>query len=464
MASVEKWWVFAGFEIREVASGLDLPVSIAFAHRPADESEAPLCYVAERGGRVKAITRDRTVHTYAADLLNYRPGGAGHEAGISGLCVEPERGDVYASLVYAKGGERYGKVVRMRSSNGMQAHTIDTILDNIPLATTAHQVHAVTFGPDRMLYVNVGDGGVAEAAQDLADLRGKILRLNPHGAVPPDNPMHGSPVFAMGFRNPHGAAWRASDGTLYVSIDGPDGDDVIARVRAGANHGWPITMRKNAAFVWEYKQGPTDLAFAEGGVFGREYEDDLFVALFGNPETGGTRAGGRKIVKLKLNASADAIQSYDEFVSYAGDGPASPLGLAFGPDGLYFTDPHGEADGNDYTGAGSIYRVSRLPRHAMSALGGTIVAESDNYELVESHVYFPPDSVNWSLLVKNSHTETNTRLGTAVYWDMAVGDRSIENVAWSYPEPRRAAAHIKDYLAFERRHLDVRTERSSRIG
>jgi len=463
MGNTRNWWTFSGFTVEEVATGFDLPVNIAFVPQPSGDPEAPLCYLSELYGQIKVLTHDRMVHTYATDLLNYEPTydipGSG-ESGVTGICVEPRTGDVLASIIYTKKENVYGKVVRMHSSNGLRADSIETVLDGIPSTTKAHQVQAVTFGPDGMLYVNVGDGGNADGAQDLEDLRGKVLRLSRHGCVPPDNPMHGSPVFALGFRNPFGAAWRESDRTMYVTVNGPDRDDVIARVRPGSNHGWPVSMRRDAVFVWEYTQAPTALAFAENGVFGPEYDDHLFVALFGNSYKRGRDVKGKKIVKMTLNPRGDGVETYDEFVTYIGDGPASPCGLAFGPDGLYFTDLHGEPEGDDYHGAGSLYRVVRLPKHATSVLDGVTLAESDDYELVESYVYFPPDSVDWSRFSRSDRTHVNPRLGEGIYWNIKVGDTTRENAAWSFSEPKSAMSHIKDYIAFAYGETDLRTERS----
>ncbi len=56
---------------------------------------------------------------------------------------------------------------------------------------------------------------------------------------------------------------------------------------------------------------------------------------------------------MRLNADATAVKSYDEFVTYVGEGPGSPCGLAFGPGGLFFTDLH----------EGKIYRVSPKKDH-----------------------------------------------------------------------------------------------------
>lgn len=237
--------------------------------------------------------------------------------------------------------------------------SMTTVIANIPSVKAAHQVQAVTIGFDGKLYVNVGDGMIEpRVAQDNNDLRGKILRMNLDGSVPEGNPNPGSLVYVKGLRNPFGAAWRKSNESLYISDNGPNQDDRIAKIEAGKNYGWPETMRRNSIFWWEFCQAPTAIDFMQGAQFPPEYDDELFVALFGAAYKEGRAIKGKKIVKMKLNEDGSGINSYDEFVTYVGEGPASPCGLAFGPDGLYFTDLHGERDGLTKTPSGSIYRVS----------------------------------------------------------------------------------------------------------
>ena len=67
---------------------------------------------------------------------------------------------------------------------------------------------------------------------------GKILRLNDDGSIPDTNPIHDSPVFALGFRNPQGMTW-ANDGTFYMVDMGPTKSDEINLVLPGKNYGWP---------------------------------------------------------------------------------------------------------------------------------------------------------------------------------------------------------------------------------
>ncbi|MFQ6083460.1 MAG: PQQ-dependent sugar dehydrogenase [Candidatus Aminicenantia bacterium] len=361
MNKVKNWWVFPGFELELMTTGLDLPVNLAFVPSPGDDPNAPLLYVTELYGQVKVITKNWKIYTYAKDLLNYKPDhrfpGTG-ESGLTGIWVEPETGDLFLSMIYVDNGETKAKVVRTSSKNGLKMNSIKTIIDNIPSVKAAHQIQAVTIGFDGKLYVNVGDGMVdPNVAQDDNDLRGKILRMNSDGSLPDDNPNPGSLIYAKGFRNPFGADWRKSDQSLYISDNGPARDDRIAKVGPGKNYGWPQTMRKNSIFWWEFTHAPTAIAFMQDGQFLPGYNDDLFVGLFGAAYFKGRAIKGKKIVKLKISPDGSGIKSYDDFVVYIGEGPASPCGLSFGFDGLYFTDLHGERNGLAKVPSGNIYRV-----------------------------------------------------------------------------------------------------------
>jgi len=243
------------------------------------------------------------------------------------------------------------KVVRARSKGGLRADSLETIIDNIPSVHAAHQIQSVSIGFDGKLYINIGDGmGDPKVAQDEDDLRGKILRLNLDGTIPEDNPNLKSPIFAKGFRNPFGAFWRKSDKSLYITDNGPESDDRIAKIEAGKNYGWPKSMRQNSIFWWNFTQAPTALAFMQDDQFSSAYHDELFVALHGYAFREGRQVKGKKIVKIKMNNDDSGIKSYDEFITYIGQGPNSICGLAFGPGGLYFSDLHG----------GNIYKISQI--------------------------------------------------------------------------------------------------------
>jgi len=99
-----------------------------------------------------------------------------------------------------------------------------------------------------MLYVTLGDEHSAQASQDTADVRGKILRYRPDGTVPSDNPFGATnPVWAYGFRNPFGIA-VSSSGQIAVTSNGPTGDagspasgydTLVLDVARGRGYQWP---------------------------------------------------------------------------------------------------------------------------------------------------------------------------------------------------------------------------------
>ena len=85
---------------------------------------------------------------------------------------------------------------------------------------------------------------------------------------------------------------------------------------------------------------------------------------------------------------------------------------------------------------------------AKAVWNGTTVAESDDFELVEGNVYFPPESVNREFL-KPSDTKTHCPWkGDASYYTLAVNGEENADAAWFYPAPFEKAAHIKDHVAF----------------
>lgn len=76
------------------------------------------------------------------------------------------------------------------------------------------------------------------------------------------------------------------------------------------------------------------------------------------------------------------------------------------------------------------------------------IAESADTAVVEGNHYFPAVDVNNEYLKENDHTTTNPWIGTAHYYDLAIGSNTIENSAWYYPEPKPPAKHIRGMIAF----------------
>lgn len=81
---------------------------------------------------------------------------------------------------------------------------------------------------------------------------------------------------------------------------------------------------------------------------------------------------------------------------------------------------------------------------------GKVVAETDRYELVEGNVYFPAETVKRELLrPSDTHTVCPWK-GTASYYTVVADGKEARDAAWYYPDPKPAAANIKDHIAFWR--------------
>jgi glucose/arabinose dehydrogenase len=181
------------------------------------------------------------------------------QAGVQGVAIDPEfskNGYVYL-FSSSKGSNRtYGGynniVMRMKvnsSLNGV-SDVVEIINDlgykplksNHPFGGPgAHNGGRLRFGPDGFLYATIGDNHNGPGPQSPTEMRGKLLRVDRDGkAAPGNNPPAGfdKRVFAYGFRNPQGIAFRPGSGDVYLSENGPWHSDEVTKVVNGGNGGW----------------------------------------------------------------------------------------------------------------------------------------------------------------------------------------------------------------------------------
>jgi glucose/arabinose dehydrogenase len=129
------------------------------------------------------------------------------------------------------------RIVRIRYDKG----TLDTENQQILLTGMArnkyHNGGRLRWGPDGKLYAAMGDGQNGAYAQDTRNLNGKILRINPDGSIPADNPF-GNAVWSYGHRNPQGLAFD-SRGRLWEQEFGNSVMDETNLIVKGGNYGWP---------------------------------------------------------------------------------------------------------------------------------------------------------------------------------------------------------------------------------
>ena len=79
---------------------------------------------------------------------------------------------------------------------------------------------------------------------------------------------------------------------------------------------------------------------------------------------------------------------------------------------------------------------------------GTVLAESDQTEVVEGNQYFPPDSIKREFFKPSATSSVCPWKGTASYYTIDVAGKQNADAAWYYPEPKDAAKQIKGYVAF----------------
>ncbi|OBT43730.1 hypothetical protein VE00_05597 [Pseudogymnoascus sp. WSF 3629] len=96
--------------------------------------------------------------------------------------------------------------------------------------------------------------------------------------------------------------------------------------------------------------------------------------------------------------------------------------------------------------------------HAIATVNGQVIAETDNYEAVEGNIYFPPASVDQKVFTKSdTHTHCPWK-GDASYYNITTGKTELKDAAWYYPETFEKANHIKNYVAFYKTKVDVKSE------
>ncbi len=220
-------------QVQSVVEYLDIPWAI-------DISEDGRIFFTERDGELRVITNGTLnpvpVHTFVAPFIS------NGEGGLMGIALDKDfltNGYIYLMYTYGEKGTFYNRVVRMRVE-GNTAFQEDILVDRIP-GGRVHNGGRIKIGPDGYLYITTGDAGIRDLAQDVNSLAGKILRIGTDGSIPPDNPFPGSPVYALGFRNPQGLAWNDKN-MLYATDHGETNHDEINLIVPGGNYGWPLTI------------------------------------------------------------------------------------------------------------------------------------------------------------------------------------------------------------------------------
>jgi glucose/arabinose dehydrogenase len=285
--------------------------------------------VAERGGRVLRLDPS-TDPAAAEEVLQITTSLETVEYGLLGIALDPSfatNGWIYLHHTSQIPTDRVSRFTLPSGGGPVDPASEVVIWENDALGP-GHTGGAISFGPDGKLYIPTGDAFDPLSSQDLSHQNGKVLRINPDGTLPPDNPGASIPgahpaIWAWGLRNPFRSGWDPLTGVLWIADVGGEiasSWEEVHHGAAGANYGWP-TMQGPDCYVppcagmtpafYGYRHDDPDLApglssaaiigglVMRGTTFPAAYEGDY---VFADYATGWMR-------RLRLDAGGALIDA-----------------------------------------------------------------------------------------------------------------------------------------------------------
>jgi glucose/arabinose dehydrogenase len=284
-----------GFTDSAVATGLTRPVAL-------DVAPDGRFFVTEQAGTVRVVKDGQLLPT---PFVTLDVSSAG-ERGVDGIVLDPNFATNHYVYVYytAKTPNVHNRLSRFTADGDVAAPGSETVIFDLDRLGDApiHNGGAMRFGPDGKLYVTTGENATGAKAQSLNTTLGKVLRINPDGSIPEDNPFfaqttgNNRAIWAMGLRNPYTMDIERGTGVMYVNDVGEATWEEIDVATPGANFGWPQEegVGTNPAFtqpVYTYHHDtgtPNGCAIVGGtfydppagapGAFPAEFAGDYFFA------------------------------------------------------------------------------------------------------------------------------------------------------------------------------------------
>jgi glucose/arabinose dehydrogenase len=314
-----------GTHVQLFMGGLNSPVDMAYVF-----GTRKLFFTEKDTGAIRVIQNGSLLPTPCVDLDVVSDG----ERGALGLAVDPSyRKNHFLYVYFTKRSPLENRVTRFTVVRN-RCTAARPIITGIPSVSGYHNGGQLLFVRGK-LYVTVGEGHDAGNAQLLTTRLGKVLRYNPNGSIPSDNPFlvggHRSPIWSYGHRNGFGLVRKPGTQLLYESENGPSCDDELNRIMRGRNYGWgndyvcgtngvgpnPVAPLKR----WTPTIAPTDPWWYGGSV----------AALRGSIYLGDFNTGTLR--RITLNQAGTAVRSIG--ITY--HAPSGIIDVSSGPGGwLYF--------------------------------------------------------------------------------------------------------------------------------
>ena len=304
----------ARFRVVTVAEGLERPWSLAFL--PDGRM-----LVTEKPGRLRLVSREGELSKPLANVPAVLNRG---QAGLLDVVLSP--GFARDHTIFFSFAEP--------TPNGGRTAVARAVLEGEALSGVKvifrqaqdppggnHWGSRLVFAADGKLFITLGDRYTQrDRAQDLTSHFGKIVRINPDGSVPPDNPFVGRPnalpeIWSIGHRNMQGAALNPASARLWTTEHGAQGGDEINIPEAGKNYGWPVITHgidysgarigigsekagmEQPVLHWTPSIAPSGLAF---------YDADRFPAWRGNLFAGSLK--NEMLVRVELEGDRPVRQ------------------------------------------------------------------------------------------------------------------------------------------------------------
>ena len=248
-------------KVETVATGLSHPWGLAFL------SDGRML-VTERSGTLRLVSKDGKLSEPLSGVPKVVAMGQG---GLLDVAIDPDfKSNSFVYLTYSEPGEGGAGTAVARGKLGESGlDGVEVIFRQEPKVQGGnHFGSRLAFAPDGKLFVTLGERFTFTPAQDLTNDLGKIVRINPDGSVPKDNPFVGRTdarpeIWSYGHRNPQGAAIHPETGKLWETEFGPMGGDELNIPQAGQNYGWPVVSWGSHYDGREIPKPPTHPEFAD---------------------------------------------------------------------------------------------------------------------------------------------------------------------------------------------------------
>jgi glucose/arabinose dehydrogenase len=328
----------AGFVETTYANGLSSPTAMEIA------PDGRL-FVCLQGGSLRVIKNGSLLPTPFVSLTVDSAG----ERGLLGIAFDPNFATNNFVYVYytVPGSPAHNRVSRFTANGDVAvAGSETTVLDLNDLSGASnHNGGAIHFGPDGKLYIAVGENANGSNSQTLANLLGKVLRINSNGTPPIDNPFYNTTgarkeIWALGLRNPFTFAFQPGATRMFINDVGQSSWEEINDGVAGSNYGWPITEGATAdprfrtpLFSYAHGNGSTTGCAITGGAFYNPATAQFPAGYVGKYFFADLCTGWIRVLDPANNSAAD-------FAS----GISNPVDLKVGADGSLYYLARGGSD------------------------------------------------------------------------------------------------------------------------